>query len=150
MKIKEYQDHIKKMKEDPEYKKKYIEDFKIKQKENFANIKPFNKIEDIPNLPVVDKEEWDNYYVPILISKGAIPKKDLIDGQWYIGDHRRCKIAKWDANKNVFVYVREKFGQKYLDTCNHFQDDDGFALFVPIKKAEKLEIDNVRKNFDGI
>jgi hypothetical protein len=28
--------------------------------------------------------------------------------------------------------MRTKFQNVFEDTCNHFEDDDGFALFVPI------------------
>ena len=119
---------------------KKAEEKKFNRKEHFRNLKPFETIHDIPNLPVVDKEEWDNFYVPILIEKGAIPKADLKDGNWYIGDHRRCKIAKWNETKNCFEYIRTKFNAVFWDKCNHFQDDDGFALFVPIREANQEEI----------
>lgn len=101
--------------------------------EFWNNLKPFKEPMDIPNLPNVGKEKFDEIYVPKLIAAGAIPKKDLIDGQVYIGEHRRCQLAKWNKDKNVFEYWRYKFGTTFIDRCNHFQDDDGFALFVPIK-----------------
>ena len=75
-------------------------------------------------------QEWKDYYVPKLIEAGAIPKKDLIEGQYYIGNHRRANVAKWNGKE--FIYNREKFGNVFEDKCNHFEDDDGFALFVPI------------------
>ena len=88
--------------------------------------------DDVPDLPVVDKDEWNEYYIPKLIEAGAIPKKDLIDGQVYIGRHRNANIQRWNAEKNKFDHMRYKFGWM-KDECNHFEDDDGFALFVPIK-----------------
>ena len=91
----------------------------------------FNSIEDIPELPRVSEAEWKEFYVPKLIEAGAIPKKDLVVGQIYIGDHRRTNCAKWTGEN--FVYRRYKFGSVYDDYCNHFEDDDGFALFVPIR-----------------
>jgi len=33
---------------------------------------------------------------------------------------------------NKFDHMRYKFGWR-KDDCNHFEDDDGFALFVPIR-----------------
>lgn len=36
-----------------------------------------------------------------------------------------------------FVYERYKFGFTYKDSVNHFQDDDGYDLFVPIKEKEE-------------
>jgi hypothetical protein len=108
-------------------------------KEFWENLKPFNEPHDVPNLPNVGKEKFDEIYVPKLIDAGAIQKKDLIDGQVYIGEHRRCQLAKWNKEKNVFEYWRYKFGTTFIDRCNHFQDDDGFALFVPIKLGEEKD-----------
>lgn len=95
---------------------------------------------DVPNLPRTNAKEWKDFYVPNLIKAGAIPKKDLIDGQIYYGDYRNANFAKWIAEKNKFEHWRFKFGNAILDTCNHFEDDDGFALFVPIRLANKEEI----------
>lgn len=91
----------------------------------------FKEPNDVPELPQVDAEEWKEFYVPKLIEAGAIPKKDLIVGQIYIGDHRRTSCAKWTGKQ--FVYRRDKFGMVYEDYCNHFEDDDGYALFVPLR-----------------
>jgi len=59
--------------------------------------------------------------------------------KWYYGEDRRCNFAKWNKNENQFEYIRYKFGH-FWDRCNHFEDDDGFALFVPIRKATDEEI----------
>ena len=101
----------------------------------------FEKPEDVPELPVVEKKEWKEFYVPKLVERGAIPKKDLIDGQIYIGEHRRTTIARWNEKENRFDYMRYKFGWRE-DECNHFEDDDGFALFVPIKLGTQEDWDN--------
>jgi hypothetical protein len=103
-----------------------------KQKEYWLSLEKFIKEEDIPNLPIVDKEEWNNFIVPILIKCGAIPKKDLVIGSMYIGSCRNTNNAVWNGDK--FIYERYKFGMKYFDNINHFEDDNGFDLFVPIKK----------------
>ena len=63
----------------------------------------------------------------------AIPENDLIDQQIYIGKHRRCRAARWNRKINKFEYWRNKFGTVFLDTWNHFENDDGFALFVPVR-----------------
>ena len=109
-------------------------------KEVWDNLKPFKNRSDIPTLPVVDKNIWDEYYVPKLIGAGAIPKKDLVDGEYYIGDHRCTHIAKWNKKLNVFEYWKWEFFPMN-DECNHFEDDDGFALFVPIGIGTKEEFD---------
>jgi len=106
----------------------------IRIKELWNNLKPFQVPDDVPNqIPIVTKDEYETFYVPKLINAGAIPKEHLINNQVYIGKHRRCTIARWNQDLNKFEYWRHKFGNVFLDTCNHFEDDDGFALFVPIK-----------------
>ncbi len=113
---------------------------KLALEKMWDNLPQFLKPNDVPTLPVIkDKTIWETFYVPRLIKAGAIPKKDLIDGQYYIGNHRRAIVAKWHVKKNKFIYNREKFGNTFKDTCNHFEDDDGYALFVPIKIATKEE-----------
>ena len=106
------------------------EERKQRIKEYWENLPKINTPRDVPDLPRVDIQEWKDYYVPKLIKAGAIGKKDLVEGQYYIGEHRRANVAKWDGKE--FIYNREKFGNVYEDKCNHFEDDDGFALFVPI------------------
>ncbi len=115
------------------------------KEERYARVKeywktrgPFKDKNDIPNLPRVDKKEWEEFYIPKLIELGAIPKKDLVVGEYYIGDHRCTKIARW--NGNVFEYWKWEFFPME-DECNHFEDDDGFALFVPIGIGTKEEFD---------
>jgi hypothetical protein len=113
------------------------EDRKRKIKEYWEKIPKFVTHNDVPDLPKVDIQEWKDFYVPKLIEAGAIAKKDLIVDQYYIGNHRRATVAKWDGKE--FVYNREKFGNVYEDKCNHFEDDDSFALFVPIRFGTEEE-----------
>ena len=103
-------------------------------------LKPFLTPNDVPAIPRVDEREYREFYVPRLIAAGAIPKADLVDGQFYYGEYRNANVGKWNAEKNVFDHWRYKFGFR-LDTCNHFEDDNGFALFVPIRLANENEIE---------
>jgi hypothetical protein len=96
----------------------------------------------IPQLPQATEEEWKNYYVPKLIAAGAIPKDQLVDGGYYYGKHRCTNYGKWNAKDNVFNYWKFDIGGVYWDRCNHFEDDDHFALFVPIDVALEEEFDN--------
>lgn len=120
---------------DTEKQKEYTR----REVEAWNNLKPFKNIWDVPQIPQVTNKIYKEFYLPKLIAAGAMPKKDLIDGQYYIGRHRRCNVGKWNEKLNKFEYNREKFGNVYLDTCNHFEDDDGFALFVPIKLGTEEE-----------
>ena len=101
----------------------------------------FNNPQDVPDLPKVDEKEWREFFVPKMIEAGAIPKKDLIHGQVYIGEHRNTTVARWNQETNKFDHMRYKFGWM-KDVCNHFEDDDGFALFVPIKLGTQEDWDN--------
>lgn len=149
-------EHLKKMQTDPEYKENYL--LKKLSNDEVIILKYLNRIDkfetadDVPNLPVVDKDKWNNVYVPKLIEKGAIAKNQLEDGKWYYGEHRRCNLAKWNEKLNKFDYLRFKFGYMW-DDCNHFEDDNGFALFIPLREAneeEKLEQENINNNLDKL
>ncbi len=111
---------------------KHKQEIEDKRKENWLNMKPFQTIEDIPMLPVTNKEDWDNFYVPILIKCGAIPKENLEIGKLYKGTCRNANVAMWIGDK--FKYERTKYNFTYNETINHFQDDDGHDLFVPLFK----------------
>jgi hypothetical protein len=119
------QKHAEKLLAEKEERKKRIREY-------WENLPKFEKPDDVPELPHVDEKEWKQFYIPKLIGAGAIPKKDLIDGQIYIGRHRNANIQRWNEKKNKFEHLRYKFGWRE-DECNHFEDDDGFALFVPIR-----------------
>ena len=105
--------------------------------EYWANREPFKDEDDIPSIPVVSSEDYADIIVPNIIRCGGIPKKELVIGETYIGDCRNSNEAEWNGKK--FVYQRTKFGFTYPEEINHFEDDDGYDLFVPIKikKSEK-------------
>ena len=116
------------------------EERKRKMIEYWNNLPKFEKPEDVPNIPRVDAAEYKEFYVPKLIGAGAIPKNELVDGQFYFGEHRNANVGRWIAEKQVFEHWRYKFGYR-LDDCNHFEDDNGYALFVPIRLANEQEIE---------
>lgn len=135
--LEKYREHSRRMKEDPEYKKKYLQEKEERLKQWWTELKPFKVDKDVPDLP----NPLTEFYINRLIELGAIPKSELKDGQWYYGNFRNSSFGKWDAEKSVFKHIRYSFGY-YWDECNHFQDDDRFALFVPLRKATQQEIDN--------
>lgn len=110
----------------------YKEKNRKAREEYWNNMSPFNSIEDIPSLPRVTKDEWNNFYIPHLIRCGAIPKNELIKGCTYIGTCRNADKAVWNGEK--FVYKRTKFNMTFDELINHFEDDDGYDLFVPLTK----------------
>ena len=71
-------------------------------KEYWNTLKPFVNAHDVPTLPRVEKQEWEEFYVPKLIQAGAIKKEDLIDGVWYYGDYRNSTFGNGMLlNKNL-------------------------------------------------
>ena len=94
----------------------------------------FTSTDDIPEVPLTDDEER-KFYIQRLIDFGAIQKKDLIPDHVYLGSCRNTTIATW--NGTFFTYSRRKFGMDFDDTIVHFEDDDGFDIFVPIRDITK-------------
>ena len=110
------------------------EDDRRRMIEGFINMKPFETVDDIPEVPIVDKKIYDTIIIPHLIRCGAIPKDRLVVGKTYIGDCRNAQEGVWDGEQ--FVIKRYKFGQYFDDTVDHFEDDRGYDVFVPIGVKE--------------
>ena len=66
------------------------------------------------------------------IEMGMIPKSKLKDNHAYRGSCRNASIAWWVEADQKFHYWRQKFHDRFIDTINHPEDDDGFDLFIPI------------------
>lgn len=96
-------------------------------------LKPFTE-EFIPEPPILEKKLYDKYVIPNFIRCGAIPKDKLIIDKTYVGHCRNASEAVWNGKE--FQYTRKKFGSEFLEGINHFQDDDGYDVFVPIKIKE--------------
>lgn len=60
-----------------------------------------------------------------------IPKNELVAGTTYPGECRNASEAEWTGDH--FVYRRYKWGNIFLEDINHYEDDDGYDVFVPIK-----------------
>jgi len=98
----------------------------------FNNMKPFTSIDNIPDIPITDPGTYKSIIVPNLIRCGAIPKNKLKLNSTYIGSCRNASEAVWNGER--FIYRRTKFGYTYDEEINHFEDDDGSDLFVPIQE----------------
>lgn len=103
--------------------------------EYWRNRNPFRDEDDIPPVPIVLPKDYEEVIIPNIVRCGGIPKDKLIVGETYIGDCRNASEAVW--NGKTFTYMRTKFGTTYPEDINHFQDDDGHDVFVPIKIKEK-------------
>jgi hypothetical protein len=139
MNIKEYKEHRERLKNDPQYALEWKQKQEKELQDYWMKLKPFQKAEDVPELPVMN-----DFYINRLIQLGAIPKDELIDGEWYYGEYRNANLGKWNAKTEKFDHYRYKFSW-IEDNCNHFQDDNGFALFVPLRLANELELQEIRK-----
>ena len=105
------------------------------QREYWENLQHFKGDPDnIPDLPLTDAETWRSFIVPKLLECGAIPKNNLIIGKKYLGSCRNTSEAIWNGDR--FTYKRYKWGVYDDDEINHFEDDDGFDLFVPIRQLD--------------
>lgn len=60
-----------------------------------------------------------------------IPKNELVVGKTYKGNCRHSETAVWDGN--FFWYDRYKFGSTFRESINHYEDDDGYDVFVPFE-----------------
>ena len=99
--------------------------------DHLQTMKPFTD-DYIPEPPITTPELYQNYVIPNFIRCGAIPKDKLVVGKTYFGSCRNADKAIWLGDK--FEYTRNKFGASYQEKINHFEDDDGFDLFVPIRE----------------
>ena len=94
--------------------------------------KPFKNEDDIYDIPVVTEKTYKDIIIPNIIRCGGIPKDQLKKNVTYIGSCRNASEAIWTGEK--FIYMRTKFGNTYTEEINHFEDDDGYDLFIPIKE----------------
>jgi hypothetical protein len=107
---------------------------KAKLIERWNNMKPFENVDDIPDIPIMETyEQYDEVIVKNLIRCGAIPIDQLEIGATYEGNCRNFEQAKWDGK--VFWGKRYKFGEWHDDKINHFQTHTHYDVFVPIKKV---------------
>lgn len=102
--------------------------------EQMKTMKPFTSEDGIIDVPITDSETYKNIVIPNFIRCGAIPKAQLEVGKTYIGSCRNASEAVWKGDH--FTYKRYKFGYTFDEDINHFEDDDGYDLFVPIKLKE--------------
>ena len=100
----------------------------------YNSLKPFTCTDEIPDIPVIDQITYNTIVVPNLIRCGAIPINELEKDVWYEGTCRNASKAIWNGEK--FLYERTKFGDTFFEEINHFQEDDGYDVFVPLKKIE--------------
>lgn len=55
----------------------------------------------------------------------------FVDGAYYHGICRNARCARYIAEINGFIYMREKFGSVFPESISHAENDNGFDLFKP-------------------
>ena len=121
---------IKKLKEKAAYEKEHKTEIMI---DRLKSMKQFTD-DYIPSPPITTPELYQKYVIPNFIRCGAIPKDKLVKGKTYFGSCRNADIAVWLGDK--FEYIRHKWGDSYPEKINHFEDDNGYDLFVPIREIK--------------
>ena len=86
-------------------------------------------------IPQCENKEEELFVQEELIKHGAIPLDKLEVGKTYIGCCRNACEAVWMGDH--FVYQRYKFGFTFPEKINHFQNDNGYDLFLPIRLKEE-------------
>ena len=69
----------------------------------------------------------------------VIPKTLLEHGAYYQGRCRNASIARWNGDRGVFVYWRNKFGHVFLEEIRCPEDDIMFDVFVAESKLDAPE-----------
>ena len=74
-------------------------------------------------------------------------KKDFVRKEWNIfnriDENRMVFTVFGNRRGDVFEYQRYKFGFTFPEKINHFEDDNGYDLFVPIRElADGEEIND--------
>lgn len=65
-------------------------------------------------------------------------KESLKKDKFYYGRCRNASIAKWNGQQ--FIYIRQKFNNRFKENINHFEDDNGFDLFIPLFEISEEDI----------
>lgn len=103
-----------------------------KEQQYWENLAEFENESQVPYLPV----PLTPFHIEMLIKAGAIPKKDLKHGARYVGKCRNAREGIWLADKNIFLIERVSYGCTFSEDIHHFEDDDGYDLFVPIREMK--------------
>ena len=81
----------------------------------------------------VKPEELEDAYL-----QGMPKLEDMQDRAVYEGNCRNARKAMWIQEIERFIYMREKFGSKFLEDIQHPAKDNGFDLFIPNGKITEL------------
>ncbi len=66
-------------------------------------------------------------------AEGLLRKDALEHGRYYAGYCRNARIARWHAGAQAFVYLREKFGQRFPEKIRHPEDERRYDAFMVLE-----------------
>lgn len=59
----------------------------------------------------------------------GLKKTELVHGAYYRGVCRNASEARWHAEVGLFFHWRVKFGDRFLETICHPEDEQHFDVF---------------------
>ncbi len=80
---------------------------------------------------------------------GIIPKAQLKHGAYYFGQCRNAHVARWDADRARFTYIRHKFGDTFPEDICVPEDDNGFDLFIAVAETEPEDGEQIPEDWKG-
>lgn len=83
------------------------------------------------------------------VRRHAIPKANLTDCAWYVGEGRLGTVAQWSEKFGKFVFLNYTCGGYCVDMLPHCadipEDDRRTAIFYPLKQLDtELPTDETR------
>ena len=85
----------------------------------------FLTTEEVLELKIIKGDPWKP-------KRGYLMKRNLKHGSYYCGTCRNAQVARWNAEKEEFIYWRQEwYGDEYTETIKHPEDDNGMDLFYP-------------------
>lgn len=74
-------------------------------------------------------------------------KSELRDGAYYFGKCRNARVARRNAQKKCFTYMRTKFTKVYPEDISHPEDDNGYNLFKPLNEVQPEKNQEIKEAY---
>lgn len=80
---------------------------------------------------------------------GVLKASELKDGVYYFGKCRNAYVARWDAKREKFTYIREKFGDRFPEDIRPPEFDNGYDLFIAVCEVVPEEQEKIPEDWKG-
>ena len=115
--------------------KKHLDDYEL-YRHHFHKINSSNRrIEELGGLPNPVTSEYIEQARDI---GKPLVKDKLTIGAFYYGSCRNARIAQWNGTN--FTHIRYKFGYEYSEIIPHFENDNGYDVFLPYFQLDKYDL----------